>query len=255
MELNTIIVTQARMGSTRLPGKIMLEIEGKTLLEIHISRLKKCKEADAILIATTLSDKDAKVVEMANKFKVLSFRGSENDVLDRFYQATKPFNPEWVVRVTSDCPLIDSELVDQVITFAKDNNFDYCSNVLDEKFPDGQDVEVFKFEALENAWENAVLNSEREHVTPFLRNNVIGKGLSLFKAKNFDCDNDYSKIRMTVDEDSDFELIKSVVKASGIEKSWREYVKFIIDNNLGSLNGDIIRNEGYLKSLKNDKNN
>jgi len=76
----------------------------ETLLEIHISRLKKCKEADAILIATTLSDKDAKVVEMANKFNVLSFRGSENDVLDRFYQATKPFNPEWVVRVTSDCP-------------------------------------------------------------------------------------------------------------------------------------------------------
>lgn len=255
MELNTIIVTQARMGSTRLPGKIMLEIEGKTLLEIHISRLKKCKEADAILIATTVSKKDEIVVEMANKFGVLSFRGSENDVLDRFYQATKPFNPEWVVRVTSDCPLIDPELVDQVILYAKNNNFDYCSNVLDEKFPDGQDVEVFKFNALENAWTNAVLNSEREHVTPFLRNNVIGKGLSIFKAKNFECDFDYSKIRMTVDEELDFELVKYLVKSFGTDKGWREYVKYILDNNLDSINGVILRNEGYLKSLKNDKKN
>jgi len=254
MELNTIIVTQARMGSTRLPGKIMLEVEGKSLLEIHISRLKKCKEADAILIATTLSDNDALVVEMANKLDVLSFRGSEIDVLDRFYQATKPFNPEWVVRVTSDCPLIDSELVDQVISFAKENSFDYCSNVLVENFPDGQDVEVFKFKSLEYAWENATLDSEREHVTPFLRNNIKGKGLSIFKAQNFDCDNDYSKIRMTVDEDLDFELVKSVVNSLGIEKGWREYVKYIIDNDLSSLNGDIVRNEGYLKSLKNDKN-
>jgi len=255
MELNTIIVTQARMGSTRLPGKIMLEIEGKTLLEIHISRLKKCKEADAILIATTVSKKDEIVVEMANKLGVLSFRGSENDVLDRFYQATKPFNPEWVVRVTSDCPLIDPELVDQVILYAKNNNFDYCSNVLDEKFPDGQDVEVFKFNALENAWTNAVLNSEREHVTPFLRNNVIGKGLSIFKAKNFECDFDYSKIRMTVDEELDFELVKYLVKSFGTDKGWREYVKYILDNNLDSINGVILRNEGYLKSLKNDKKN
>ncbi len=255
MELNTIIVTQARMGSTRLPGKIMLEIEGKTLLEIHISRLKKCKEADAILIATTVSKKDEIVVEMANKLGVLSFRGSENDVLDRFYQATKPFNPEWVVRVTSDCPLIDPELVDQVILYAKNNNFDYCSNVLDEKFPDGQDVEVFKFNALENAWTNAVLNSEREHVTPFLRNNVIGKGLSIFKAKNFECDFDYSKIRMTVDEELDFELVKYLVKSFGTDKGWREYVKYILDNKLDSINGVILRNEGYLKSLKNDKKN
>lgn len=254
MELNTIIVTQARMASTRLPGKIMLEIEGKTLLEIHISRLKKSKEADAILIATTLSEKDAKVVEMANKFNVFSFRGSENDVLDRFYQATKPFNPEWVVRVTSDCPLIDPELVDQVITFAKENSFDYCSNILIEKFPDGQDIEVFKFKSLEYAWGNATLDSEREHVTPFLRNNIIGKGLSIFKAQNFDCDNDYSKIRMTVDENQDFELVKSVVNSLGIERGWKEYVKYIISNNLGTLNGDIVRNEGYLKSLKNDKN-
>jgi spore coat polysaccharide biosynthesis protein SpsF len=254
MELNTIIVTQARMGSTRLPGKIMLEVEGKSLLEIHITRLKKCKGADAILIATTLSDNDDLVVEMANKLDVLSFRGSENDVLDRFYKATKPFNPEWVVRVTSDCPLIDSELVDQVISFAKDNSFDYCSNVLVENFPDGQDVEVFKFKSLEYAWENATLDSEREHVTPFLRNNIIGKGLSIFKAQNFDSDNDYSKIRLTVDEVLDFELVKSVVNSLGIDKGWREYVKYIINNNLGSLNGDIVRNEGYLKSLKNDKN-
>ena len=121
-----------------------------------------------------------------------------------------------------------------------------------ENFPDGQDIEVFKFSALENAWKNAKLLSEREHVTPYIRNNSNFNGASLFTAINFPCDSDYSKIRMTVDEVQDFELIKILIHKLGTKMSWQEYTDFIISNNLSKINDDIIRNEGLLKSLKKD---
>ena len=179
-------------------------------------------------------------------------RGSESDVLDRFYQAVKDKSADWIVRVTSDCPLIDPELVDDVIRFAQDNNTDYCSNGFVENYPDGQDVEVFKFSALKLAWENALLKSEREHVTPYIRNNSDFNNGNLFKAINFPCDSDFSKIRMTVDEQRDFDLMEILIHQLGTDKTWLTYTNFIIENDLTKVNGQIIRNEGFLKSLKND---
>ena len=129
---------------------------------------------------------------------------------------------------------------------------DYGSNGLVEHFPDGQDVEVFKFTALKIAWEKAKLLSEREHVTPYIRNNSNGKGNNSFASINYPCSADYSKIRMTVDEVQDFELIKILIHKLGAKKSWQEYTDFIISNNLSKINDDIIRNEGLLKSLKKD---
>lgn len=252
MELKTILITQARTGSTRLPGKVLKEISGKSLLQIHLERLKKCSKISEIIVATTIKDEDAIIYDKALEWGFNSFKGSEADVLDRFYQAVKDKKADWIVRVTSDCPLIDSDLVDKVISYVQDNDKDYGSNVIIENFPDGQDVEVFKFSALETAWKNAKLVSEREHVTPYIRNNSDCKGGTIFTAINYPCEYDFSKIRMTVDEIRDFELIEILINKLGVEKSWLTYTNFIIKNDLTKVNDQIIRNEGLIKSLKND---
>ena len=250
--LKTILITQARSGSTRLPGKILKEINGKSLLEIHLERLKKCKNISEIIVATTTKSEDKIIYDKSIQLGFVSTKGSENDVLDRFYQAVRAKNADWIVRVTSDCPLLDPVLVDKVITFVQENNMDYGSNILIENFPDGQDIEVFKFSALKLAWKNAKLLSEREHVTTYIRNNSNKKGDNFFTAINYPFSSDYSNIRMTVDEEKDFELIKILIENLGTQKSWMEYTNYIIDNNLHKLNNDILRNEGLLKSLQND---
>ena len=252
MELNTILITQARTGSTRLPGKVLKEIGGKSLLQIHLDRLVNCKNVSEIIVATTVNEEDNVIFDKAIEWGYSASRGSESDVLDRFYQAVKDKSADWIVRVTSDCPLIDPELVDDVIRFAQDNNTDYCSNGFVENYPDGQDVEVFKFSALKLAWENALLKSEREHVTPYIRNNSDFNNGNLFKAINFPGDSDFSKIRMTVDEQRDFDLMEILIHQLGTDKTWLTYTNFIIENDLTKVNGQIIRNEGFLKSLKND---
>lgn len=252
MVSNTILITQARSGSTRLPGKVLKEINGKSLLQIHLDRLKKCKSVSEIIVATTTNSEDQIIFDKAVEWGFDAYKGSESDVLDRFYQSVKDKNADWIVRVTSDCPLIDPVLVDNVIDFVQINNKDYGANILIENYPDGQDIEVFKFSALEEAWKNAKLLSEREHVTPFIRNNSDKKSGELFTAINYPCDFDFSKIRMTVDEILDFELIKILINDLGTEKSWLEYTNYIIQNNLTEINDSIIRNEGLLKSLKND---
>ena len=252
MEIKTILITQARTGSTRFPNKILKEIDKKSLLEIHLERLNQCNKISKIIVATTIKEDDQLIYKKAIDWGFSASRGSELDVLDRFYQSVKDENADWIVRVTSDCPLIDPVLVDEVIRFVQERDIDYGSNGLIEHFPDGQDVEVFKFSALKTAWENAKLLSEREHVTPYIRNNANGKGNNLFTSINYPCAADYSKIRMTVDEVQDFELIKILIHKLDTKMSWQEYTDFIISNNLSKINDDIIRNEGLLKSLKKD---
>ncbi|WP_218648128.1 cytidylyltransferase domain-containing protein [Winogradskyella forsetii] len=252
MGIKTVLITQARTGSTRLPGKVMKEVNGKTLLQIHLERLKKCTKVSKIIVATTVEEADKIIYDNAKKWGYEVSRGSESDVLDRFYQALKTENADWVVRVTSDCPLLDPSLVDNIITYAHANDLDYITNGLIETFPDGQDVEVFKFSALEIAWKNSKLKSEREHVTPYIRNNADGKGENIFTTINFPSEKDYAHIRMTVDEPRDFDLIEHLIQKLGTEKTWLEYTDYIIAQNLTKLNAGIIRNEGFLKSLKKD---
>ncbi len=248
----TILVSQARSGSTRLPRKVLLKIQGRELLNIQITRLSKCKEIDKIIVATTIASDDDIIANLCNSWNVHVFRGQVNDVLDRYYQALTELSPTWVVRVTSDCPLIDPDLVDAVIKFAKVNDVDYASNVLEEHFPDGQDIEVFKFEALKKAWQEATLVSDREHVTPYIRTNSTYKGGTMFSSVNFSCFEDFSHIRMTVDEPQDFDLITKLVEDLGLEETWLRYTRHIIQNNYSKINNNIVRNEGFLKSLKND---
>lgn len=251
--VKVLLITQARMSSTRFPGKIFKEIQGKKLIQIHLDRLKGARKIDKILVATTENPNDSILYEWVTSYGIDAYRGSESDVLDRFYKAAKPYYPKWVVRVTSDCPLIDPSLVDHVIELAQSESLDYASNTLIENFPDGQDVEIFTFESLERTWKEATLMSEREHVTPYIRKNINQLGKKIFNAKNYDSPEDYSNVRMTVDEPVDFMVIKNLIENLGTEANWMEYVHFILERNLNNLNIGIIRNEGYLKSIENDK--
>ena len=249
---NNILVTQARMGSTRLPGKVLQKVCGKELLRIHLDRLIDCKNVSEIIVATTTNAVDDTILEHLQNSQYKIFRGSEDDVLDRYYQAVKDYQPDWVVRVTSDCPLLDPILVDKVIEFAQNKGVDYCSNTLIERFPDGQDVEVFTFNALEKAWKESKKLSEREHVTQYIKNNSSFYGHKAFNAINYPAPADYSDIRMTVDEDRDLLLLEQLVSKLGFEKSWIEYTSYIIEHKLFDINKGIIRNEGLLKSLMKD---
>jgi spore coat polysaccharide biosynthesis protein SpsF len=246
-----VALTQARLGSTRLPGKILKEIGDTTLLGLHIDRILKSKKINTLVVATTTSPEDEVVETFAKQKKLISYRGSVNDVLDRFYQAAKLQQAEYVVRLTSDCPLIDATLIDKIIGYAVDKKLDYCSNTLDPHYPDGQDVEVFTFKALEKAWNEATLPSEREHVTPFIWKNSSFKNGDLFKSDNFNEGYDFGHLRMTVDEPKDYELIKSLVHALGVKSTWLEYANYLqTHDTVREINSAINRNEGYSKSIE-----
>ena len=251
--MKIIAITQARTGSTRLPGKILMKVGELTLLEIHLKRILSATMINELIVATTINKEDLAVVEIATRLGLKSYQGSENDVLDRFYQALQGSVPDYVVRVTSDCPLIDPELINKVIEYTIAHKLDYCSNTLNHHYPDGQDVEVFTFTALRQAWEQAKLQSEREHVTPYIWKNSSYKGGATFLSDNFKEEFSYGHLRMTVDEREDFEVISKLISAMGAEKTWLDYAKFLEQNNVKSLNENIIRNEGYNKSLKKEE--
>jgi spore coat polysaccharide biosynthesis protein SpsF len=163
--------------------------------------------------------------------------------LDRFYQSVKNENPNYVVRVTSDCPLLDANLVDEVVQFCIDNQLDYYSNVLQEVYPDGLDVEVFSFKALEDAWKNTTTTSDREHVTPYIRRN------SEISVPKITINKKYSKLRITVDEISDFKVIQHLIEEFGANQSWKMYADYLLEHpEIQTINNTILRNEGYMKS-------
>ena len=192
------------------------------------------------------------IVNIAESKGISTFQGSLNDVLDRFYQAALLHKPTHVVRVTSDCPLIDHELIDSVVMEAINEGYDYFANILVEDFPDGQDVEVFTFKALEKAWNEATTNTEREHVTPYIRNNSSFKGGSVFKSADYSAPENYNHVRMTVDEAIDLEVMQWLVNELGTDKDWLTYTKYMLANQKRLANAQIQRNHGYIKSLENE---
>lgn len=251
--MKIVLITQARIGSTRFPNKVTMPLDTSTLLGVHLERVKKAKMVTEWVVATTNEDGVNAITDIAHNAGVSVYQGDLNDVLDRFYQAALPFKPDYVVRVTSDCPLLDANLIDAVIEHAIKEKADYGANILIEEFPDGQDVEVFTFIALQKAWEAAVLPSEREHVTPYIRNNSSVKGGVTFKSVHYSAPSNFNHIRMTVDEPKDLETIEILISELGLEASWEDYTEYIINNIHEFKNQDIIRNEGYLKSLNNDQ--
>ncbi len=245
------VIIQARIGSTRLPGKVLRRIGDKTLLDLLISRLRKSKYIGDIIVATTTNKLDDNIQKHCYEQGVECFRGSEEDVLDRYYNVMMKLNASYFIRVTGDCPLIDPILVDNVVAFTIKKRLDYGSNVLEHKFPDGQDIEVISKKALIRTWTDARLTSDREHVTPFIINNSTYKQGNLFESDNYTIADDFGHVRLTVDEPEDFEVIRILVQKLGIDSSWREYADlYLLDDEINQLNCRINRNEGYAKSLK-----
>lgn len=257
-----VIIVQARMGSTRLPGKVMMPIRTRPLLYYIINQIKHCKLVDNIVIATTVSDQDNQLVKYIESLGTNVFRGNEEDVLDRYYHCAKQYNADKIVRVTSDCPLIDPEIIDECILEFEKNDLDYLSNVNKKigkqwvyhpsGYPSGFAAEIFSFSALEKAWKLSKKLSEREHVSQFILNNP-----NKFKIGNIENHEDFSHIRLTVDHQIDFDLIKIVIEhfPEGEIFKMKNIIDFLNQNKkLMQLNAHISFNEGYLKSLEHDKN-
>ena len=244
MELKNrvLVIIQARYNSTRFPGKVVKKINNKTILEILIKRLIKSKYVSKIIVACSKNQKDKTIINVCKKIGINYFSGSENDVLDRYYQAAKKYKALNVVRITADCPLIDPKIVDQVIINFFLKKVDYASNVNPPTFPDGMDIEIFKFSALKEAYTKAKLVSEREHVTPFIINN---KKFKKFNLQNFE---DNSSLRLTLDEKEDFILIQKIIKI--FKNNFHFNLKNILDlykknKKFFAINSHIKRNEGY----------
>ena len=205
--MKTVIIVQARMTSTRLPGKVLKEVMGKPLLAYQLERLRRVQLADEIVLATTTNQTDDVLAVFAVAEEIRCFRGDEQDVLDRYYQAAVMAEADAVVRVTSDCPLIEPSIIDEVIqAYKKSTEIDYVSNTLSRTYPRGLDVECFSFKALEIAWKNADKAHEREHVTPYLYQQPM------FIKRELKAAGDYSQYRWTVDTQEDYELVKILLE-------------------------------------------
>lgn len=254
--MNILAITQARYGSTRLPAKILKEVGGQTLLEIHLRRILKAKNINKLKIATTGEEGSRYIIAVADKVGVEYCQGSVDDVLDRFWSTASPESPDYVVRLTSDCPLIDPEVIDSIIEYAVSHDLDYVRTD-PASYPDGLDTEVFKFSALERAWREADLTSEREHVTPYIWKNGTAEGGDKFRSEYLSnpqgtfCAEDY---RITIDEPEDFEVLSALISALGIGRPWKDYIDYLCGHKeIQKLNSRFGYNEGYAKSLRNDK--
>lgn len=254
------IIIQARMGSTRLPGKVMMPIQDKPLLYYILNQVKHCKSVSKIIVATTNLEEDNVIVNYVKSQNLDIFRGSVENVLDRYFQCAKEFDLDIIIRVTSDCPLIDPAGIDECVSKFLKLNLDYISNANKKQgnswiynlsgFPAGYGVEVFKFSTLTKTWNNATKPSEKEHVTQYILNNPAN-----FQIGNIENQKNFSDIRLTVDHKIDFDLVKIIIENFPNEHVFtlNEMLEFFKKNpKLKQINSHILFNEGYLKSLKED---
>ncbi len=237
--MTTLAIIQARLRSTRLPNKVLLPVADKPLVELLLHRLRKAKLIDKIIIATGEISYNLPIIDCIQKLGYICENGSEIDVLDRYYQVAKKYRAETVVRITADCPLVDPQVVDEVIDLFRTSSVDYCATA--PSFGDGLDVEVFAFTALEQAWEKGQSKFEREHVSPYIRNS------GLFQLKFLESPMDISHCRWTVDEPEDYQVVKQVFEyfAPRLDFSWQEIWQLQQQRpEIFSINQHIGRNEG-----------
>ena len=251
MKPKVTAIIQARMTSTRLPGKVLMEVIERPLLSYQIERLRFSKTIDEIIIATTVNREDDPIVELVQKEGLDFYRGSENDVLGRYYQTAKKCNASHIMRLTADSPLIDPDICDSIANAYFENGVDYIRT--GESFAEGLDCEIIGFRALTQAWQEAKLKAEREHVTLYIRNHP-----ELFKTMLKENETDDSRYRITVDEEEDFLVVKTILE--NLYKGNDNYfavmeIKSYLDAHpeVYRLNSDIIRNGGLLKSLQDDE--
>ena len=248
-EINCIV--QARMGSSRLYGKVMAKADDEYIVfDYLINQLKHSKLIQKIIIATTTNKEDDLIVEFAKKNQIEFFRGNESDVLDRYYQCAKNFSSNNILRITSDCPLTDLTVIDDLIINYEKISCDYASTSLIRTYPFGIEAEIFSFSSLEKTWKNAILPSEREHVSPYMKKNS-----NIFKQFNLKNKIKVPMLRLTIDREEDLKLFRIVISKISerpilmnniIELYNNEPKLFEINNHIDSL-------EGYNKSIKYDK--
>lgn len=235
--MRVIAIIQARMGSTRLPGKVLRDIGGKTMLARVVRRAQRASLLDKVVVATTVQPADEAIVAECEDLQVPYFRGSEEDVLDRYYQTLQTYPAEIVVRITSDCPLIEPDVVDQVVRAFLNEQPDYASNTLEHTYPRGLDVEVASTEALSRAWREADVDYQRVHVTPYLYQNP-----KLFRLLSITADSSYSNYRWTVDTPEDMEFVRAVYARLGNEDTftWLDVMRLLTEQpQLVELNRDV----------------
>jgi spore coat polysaccharide biosynthesis protein SpsF (cytidylyltransferase family) len=249
--MTVLAILQARVSSTRLPGKVLLPIMGQPMLFRQIERLQRCRGIDQLVVATSTDSSDDALYAECEIRGVACARGDLNDVLDRFIQASLPYKPNIVVRLTGDCPLADPVIIDEVILSFKNGGYDYMTNCSPPSFPDGLDVEVMRFACLEEAHQKARLPSEREHVTPYLRAHP-----ELFLLGNYASELDLSGMRWTVDEPEDFEFVRLIYENLYPAKpdfTTNDILALLEkQGGLKSINSKFERNEGSIKSLQAD---
>ncbi len=219
--MRIVAIIQARMGSTRLPGKALRDICGRTMLARVVRRADRSRLVDEVVVATTTRLEDTAIVDECRSLGVRSFRGSEQDVLDRYHGAASEFNADSIVRITSDCPLIDPEIIDNIVQAFLEKRPDYASNTLVSTYPRGLDVEVFSRAALDRAHAEARLAHQRVHVTPYLYQNP-----AIFRLLSIAAEEDYSRYRWTVDTKEDLDLLRAVYGKLGGDDgvSWRDVI-------------------------------
>jgi spore coat polysaccharide biosynthesis protein SpsF len=223
------VIIQARCGSSRLPLKVLLKLGKKTILEHVINRIRKLKYKKKIIIATTKKSRDKKIIEIANKNKCFYFAGSEKNVLDRYYNAAKKFKIKTIIRICSDSPFIDSEIIEKGLKIYKKKKYDYVSNIIRPTYPAGMSVEIFNFKSLKKSFESITDLDEKEHVTPYIYRNP-----KLFRIKNFATDKKYKKYRFAVDYQEDYlacSEIQKVIRKLRISKITLLTLAKIIDKN------------------------
>lgn len=213
-----LAILQARMSSTRLPGKVAMDANGIPMLAYEIGRILQSKKIDQLVVATSTNSEDDVIEQIALNCGVECFRGDLNNVLDRFYQCAKKFKASHIVRLTGDCPIIDPQVIDEVISLHISSSADYTTNGIKRTFPDGLDTEVMSFETLQIAHLNANLQSELEHVTPYIYTHPQN-----FKIEHYCNDIDYSHIRWTLDYPEDYQLLREIIKSQPNNTfSWKE---------------------------------
>ena len=251
--MKVVAIVQARMGSSRLPRKVLADIHGRPMLRWLLDRIMSIEEIDEVIVATTKKKEDDELVNWLHGEQIACFRGSENDVLERFYYCAEEHQADIVVRVTADDPLKDPDITRQAIARVReDPAVDYCSNSINPSYPEGLDIEVFRQNALKRAHVEARLPSEREHVTPY-----IWKNPDKFRLSSLEFDRNLAHWRWTVDKPADLNFVRAIF-SEYLHKplvSYVEIISFIEKNpHIAEINTDIaVRNEGYLNSILMEK--
>lgn len=246
--MKTVAIIQARMASTRLPGKVLADVAGQPVLWHVVQRVRQARRVDRVLVATSVSPADDALARFCADAGFDLFRGSEHDVLDRFFEAAVATQADTIVRITADCPLIDPDVIDRVLNVHVSGAFDYTSNVIHYTYPDGLDVEAIRMETLARTWREAVRPSDREHVTPYVRFS------DRFRTFNVAHDPDLSHHRWTIDEAADLEFVRRIYEAfDGVPDFRMADVLDLLARRpaLQQLQGAGAINEGYYKSLCN----